>query len=377
MISIKKKLGVVLKWFLRIVLLFAILVVLVVNFYPSFGGKPSEISISEMEKALNYKNGKFTNLQEVKEDFSWDDYKKMFRKMIKGNPNKKPKQSLPVVKWTKEQLKELKNEETTAVWYGHSTFYLKMNGKNILIDPMFGDYPAPVPYIINKRFNYELPIAIADLPAIDVVLLSHDHYDHLDYGSIKKIKDKTKQFIVPLGVGGHLEKWGVAKEKITELYWHESLKVNDVLFTATPAQHFSGRGLTDKMATLWSSWVITGKHNIYFSGDSGYFDGFKKIGETYGPFDVTMMECGQYDELWDDIHMFPEQTAQAHLDVKGNMLIPIHWGGFTLANHDWNNPIKRLAKTCKEKNINLATPIIGEKINIGGNQQFSDWWKNE
>ncbi|PCJ94511.1 MAG: hypothetical protein COA50_12175 [Flavobacteriaceae bacterium] len=375
--KLKKILKKIVYWLFRIALLFGIFLILVVNFYPSFGGNPNKESMNKMKSVPNYKDGKFSNIEKVKEDFSWDDYKKMFGKMIKGNPNRKPNKSLPVLKWNKSELEALKKEETTAVWYGHSTFFLKMNGKNILIDPMFGDYPAPVPYIINKRFIDTLPIAIADLPTIDVILLSHDHYDHLDYGSIKKLKNKTKQFIVPLGVGGHLEKWGVPKSKITELYWHESIKVDDIVFTATPAQHFSGRGLRDKMATLWSSWVITGQHNIFFSGDSGYFNGFKEIGEKYGPFDVCMMECGQYDELWADIHMFPEQTVQAHIDVKGDMLIPIHWGGFALATHDWDGPIKRLSKVSKEKNINLATPIIGEKIIIGGNQQFSDWWKDK
>ncbi|NJB72671.1 L-ascorbate metabolism protein UlaG (beta-lactamase superfamily) [Saonia flava] len=356
-------------------LMLGLITVLFVNFHPVFGGESKGEILEKMKETPNYSNGKFTNLYPTKNDFSWDDYKKIFGKMFKGNPNKKPSKSLPVIKWDKSQLDELRDSETSLVWYGHSAFYLKMNGKNILIDPMFGDYPSPVPYIMPKRFNDTLPIAIEDLPEIDIIIFSHDHYDHLDYGSIKRLKGKTKKFIVPLGLGAHLKKWGVEESKISELYWEDSITVADITFTCTPAQHFSGRGLLDKMSTLWCSWVIDGKHKLFFSGDSGYFEGFKKIGKEHGPFDVCMMECGQYDELWKDIHMMPEETAQAHLDLKGNMLIPIHWGGFTLSNHDWDDPVQRLYKASMEKNINLSTPIIGEKIIVGKEQQFSDWWK--
>lgn len=251
-----------------------------------------------------------------------------------------------------------------------------MDGLNILIDPMFGDYPSPLPYLTGKRFNDTLPIAVTDLPQIDVIILSHDHYDHLDYNSILELKEKTKRFLVPLGLRSHLESWGVDSKKITELDWFGDQKIGNITFRCTPAQHFSGRGISDKMSTLWCSWVISGKQNIYFSGDSGYFDGFKEIGEKFGPFDACLMECGQYDSLWSDIHMFPEQTGQAHLDLNGKTLIPIHWGGFTLANHDWDDSILRLSKFCKTNNITLATPKIGEAILIGENTDYDSWWNN-
>lgn len=360
---------------LGIVLLLTLITVVVINFHPAFGAKSTGARWVKMQNSPNHKEGIFKNLNPVNIDYSWDLTKKIIRKQVKGNPNKVPKEQFPFRKWTKDEVQAIEDSLTTMVWYGHSAFYLKMNKKNILIDPMFGDYPSPIPYIMKKRFNDTLPIAIANLPIIDVILLSHDHYDHLDYNSILELKDKTKQFIVPLGVGAHLEKWGVSVEKITELDWYEDMVIDEITFICTPAQHFSGRGLNDKFNTLWSSWVIDGKHKLFFSGDSGYFDGFKTIGDKYGPFDLCMIECGQYDELWDDIHMFPEQTAQAHLDLKGNMLIPIHWGGFTLANHSWDTPIKDLATACKEQNINLATPIIGAEIVLGEKQEFSNWWE--
>lgn len=356
-------------------LIITIVGVVVINYYPSFGGKPTGERLKRMQNSPNNKGGVFVNLTSIKKDYGWEFTKKVIRKQIKGNPNRSPTKSLPFIKWHKEEIQNFEDSITTAIWYGHSAFYLNMNGKNILLDPMFGDYPSPIPYTLNKRFNDTLPITIDDLPMIDIILLSHDHYDHLDYGSILELKNKTNLFFVPLGVGAHLEKWGIEASKIKEFDWYEQITIDEISFVCTPAQHFSGRRITDKFRTLWCSWVIDGKHKIFFSGDSGYFDEFKKIGEKYGPFDACMMECGQYDELWYDIHMFPEQTAQAHLDLKGNTLIPIHWGGFTLASHDWDEPIKRLSKICKDQNINLATPIIGEKIIIGEKQVFTNWWK--
>ena len=372
--KIKKVLKKMLYSILGVLALLTLTIVVLVNFLPSFGAKPSGERLEKIKNSEQYKVDKFSNSGNVKEDFTFEEYRKIFAKMFKGNPKSAPEHALPFQKWTKDEVDNLQDSTATAVWYGHSSFYLKMNGKNILIDPMFGDYPAPLPYLTKKRYNDTLPIAIADLPQIDVIILSHDHYDHLDYNSILELKDKTKRFLVPLGVGSHLESWGVDKNKIIELDWWENQTIDDITFRCTPSQHFSGRGLTDKQSTLWSSWVIEGKQKIYFSGDSGYFDGFKEIGAKYGPFDVCLMECGQYDELWPDIHMFPEQTGQAHLDLKGKTLIPIHWGGFTLANHNWDDSIKRLVAFSEENNIDLATPQIGEPILIGKQQAFSKWW---
>lgn len=343
---------------------------------PSFGGKPEGDRLAKMQLAPNHTGKRFTNIQKVKEDFTWAEYQEMFTKMIKGNPKRKPNKTLPSIQWTKAEVDALPDTSNTAVWYGHSAFYLKMDGMHILLDPMFGDYPAPAPYLINKRFDYQLPIEIADLPEIDLIVFSHDHYDHLDYGSVKALKDKTKYFLVPLGVGAHLESWGVPAEKITELYWHESKKVGSIDFTCTPAQHFSGRGFADRQQTLWASWVIDGSQKIFFSGDSGYFPGFKEIGEKYGPFDMSFMECGQYDPLWADIHMFPEETAQAAKDIRAKRMMPIHWAGFTLGLHDWDDPIRRVTQAADSLDIEMLTPKIGEAITIGDSTRvYEPWWQ--
>ncbi len=213
------------------------------------------------------------------------------------------------------------------------------------------------------------------LPSIDAILISHDHYDHLDYGSIRQLKDKTKYFFVPLGVGAHLQHWGVEASKITELDWWQSADIDGMTFTATPARHFSGRGLTDRDKTLWASWVIKGQdNNIYFSGDSGYRTHFKQIGEQYGPFDFTMIECGQYNEKWEAIHMMPEQSLQAHIDLQGKMMMPIHWGAFNLAVHPWKEPVERLLKAKKE-DMMIATPVIGESFVLSQALPDARWWE--
>lgn len=349
--------------------------VLVINFYPSFGKKPSTDDQKAYENSTHYSNGKFSNIAQIKEDFTFSDYRAMISKAIKGTERKSPESTLPVKRWNKEELENIDNKQTTAIWYGHSSFLVKMDNKNILLDPMFSDYPAPVPYLMTKRFA-QVPIEVSDLPEIDVVVLSHDHYDHLDYQSILDIKNKTKLFLVPLGVGSHLKSWGVNKDKIIELDWNQSKNIGGINFVCTPSQHFSGRGFSDKMSTLWSSWVIQGSKKLFFSGDSGYFDGFKEIGNAYGPFDVCFMECGQYDTLWSEIHMFPEETGQAHLDLKGDKLVPIHWGGFALANHAWDDSIERLKAFSLAQNITLETPTIGQPIIIGGDNPTSSWWEN-
>ena len=208
------------------------------------------------------------------------------------------------------------------------------------------------------------------------MVISHDHYDHLDYESIKKSKTKVEHFFVPLGVGVHLEAWNIDPAKITEMDWWEETSYKNIQLACTPAQHFSGRKFSNGQSTLWSSWVIKSSSTaLFFSGDSGYAPHFKSIGEKYGPFDFAMMECGQYNKMWPDIHMFPEETAQAGIDVKARALMPIHWGAFKLALHSWTDPIERAAKKAEELNIPLVTPKIGEPILIDElPKPNSVWW---
>ena len=207
------------------------------------------------------------------------------------------------------------------------------------------------------------------------MLISHDHYDHLDYGSIQKLKSKVKMFYVPLGIKAHLTAWGVDENNIKEFDWWESTTLNGIEFVSTPARHFSGRGLTNRNSTLWSSWVLKSKNSsIFFSGDSGYGKHFKEIGKKYGPFDFAMMECGQYNEQWSQIHMSPEETIQATIDVQSKLMMPIHWGAFKLALHSWNDPIIRATKKAVDLNVNISTPKIGESIILNDKIPTEKWW---
>ncbi len=368
------------KMAITIGILIVLLVISVTSFIkisPEFGGKSTKEELLSYNTSRNYKDGKFINLGNIKITMSASDMFKVMKGMLSPTPNTRPDHAIEVKTLDSIAIADY-NAKTRLIWFGHSAFLLQINAKNILIDPMFGDVPAPNPLLGGKRFSNKLPIEIEKLPQIDAVLISHDHYDHLDYGSIQKLKGKVSKFYTPLGVGKHLQEWGIEKERIIELDWWEDAKLDDITFRSTPAQHFSGRGLTDRDSTFWCSWIIASEtENIFFSGDSGYAPHFKEIGEKYGPFDFAMLECGQYDKLWPDVHMFPEQTAQAGLDIRAKKIMPIHWGAFKLAQHSWTDPIERVSKKAKELNIELVSPSIGESIVIDNTTKTNeDWWKN-
>ncbi|MDF2500109.1 MAG: hypothetical protein K0Q77_823 [Anaerosporomusa subterranea] len=299
----------------------------------------------------------------------------ILRDFIKGNPQRKPDKPIPID--TIDALPMQGATQTRVIWFGHSTVLLELEGKRVLLDPMFADSPSPFPLVGGKRFSKVLPIEPKNLPPIDIVILSHDHYDHLDYHSIMRIKDKTRLFCVPSGVGNRLEGWGIDQGKIREFDWWKDLSIAGLTLACTPARHFSGRSLLDRNTTLWCSWVIVGsKTRAFFSGDGGYGPHFEQIGKKYGPFDLTLMECGQYDKRWSAIHMLPEQTVQAHIDVDGKMLLPIHWAAFSLAFHDWTEPIERVIKAAKERKVNITTPKIGEAVIVGSAEYpVSTWWR--
>jgi L-ascorbate metabolism protein UlaG (beta-lactamase superfamily) len=349
--------------------------VLFVNLSPQFGGKHSEADKKRYESSGHYEKGKFSNLIHTALDMDFKSLLSISKDYIKGVPNSEPSFETQIEKVDSISLTK-KDTLSKLIWFGHSAFLLQMDGKNILIDPMLGNVPSPHPWLGKGRYQKELPIEIAQLPSIDAIIISHDHYDHLDYGSIQKLKAKTKSFYVPLGVGAHFEAWGIPNEHIHEFNWWDEGKIDDIKIAFTPSRHFSGRGLGDRFSTLWGSWVIKGsKDNIYFSGDGGYGPHFKEIGEKYGPFDFAMMECGQYNEKWADIHMMPEETAQAALDVKTELFMPIHWGSFTLALHAWTDPVERVLAKSSELGQAIYVPKIGQEIIIGHKpKQLNKWW---
>lgn len=288
-----------------------------------------------------------------------------------------PTDAIPMATLTKEILTS--SNEDAVFKLGHSSVLLRIDGEFILLDPVFSERAFPVQWMGPKRFH-QAPISIEDLPHISAVVISHDHYDHLDKNAIKQLASKVDHFITPLKVGEHLIEWGVENQKIIELDWWQQTNVKGVKIVATPSQHFSGRSLADRDETLWASWVIQGWENkVFFSGDSGYFSGFKTIGDKYGPFDITLVETGAYDKLWSEIHMMPEQSLQAHIDLNGRVMIPIHNGTFDLALHDWFAPLESIFELANANDVQLATPIFGETflINQAKNtrQPATTWWR--
>lgn len=286
-----------------------------------------------------------------------------------------PEDPLPVEFTEKVDLSGFSDTTISVTWFGHSTVLISIEGRTVLFDPMFSESAAPIPYL-GQRFPVEREFNINALPALDAVVISHDHYDHLDHESVAALAEKSKRFFVPLGVGAHLESWRIPPGKITELDWWESFEFAGLTFSATPARHFSGRGLPASNSTLWASWVIVGeKRRVFFSGDSGYFPGFKKIGERFGPFDLCMIECGQYSENWPEVHMAPEESVRANVDLAGALLMPIHWGAFDLSLHAWNEPPQRMLAAAQQQNARVALPKIGQTFTVDSPPQ-ERWWES-
>lgn len=291
---------------------------------------------------------------------------------LKGAPNRQPSKALPEVKPDLQEFLE-PSEDIKVIWLGHSTFLLNLSGKIILVDPVFANTAAPVSFMV-KRFQPTV-LTLEELPKVDFILISHDHYDHLDMQSMKFFAKKDITFLMPLGVSAHLLRWGVNPKNILEFDWWDSKNLNGIEFVATPAQHFSGRSPFNENKTLWASWVIrSGKNNIYFSGDSGYDTHFKDIGDKYGPFDIAFIENGQYNKKWHPVHVLPEESVQAYFDLKAKRFFPIHWGMFVLSVHTWRDPVDNLLRLSKERGVNIVTPKIGQLVSVNDNYQNIEWW---
>lgn len=318
-------------------------------------------------------DGKFQNAIPTQAmSFTWQ-AKVMWRFMTEKSPESAPNQRQEVQSLTADDLQKAPD---LSLWrLGHSTVLLKLEGKFWLTDPVFAERSSPVGFAGPKRFHAP-PIGRDALPEIEAVILSHDHYDHLDRDTVLAIEPKVKHFLTPLGVGNRLIAWGVPSEKVQQFDWWEETTIGAVRLVATPAQHFSGRSLTDRNSTLWASWaLLTPETRLFFGGDGGYFDGFKTIGERLGPFDLTLLENGAYNEDWPDIHMQPEQTVQAHQDLRGRQLVPIHNSTFDLALHAWTEPLERITELTKQRNVSLSTPRIGERLDIRQPASGLAWWR--
>ena len=359
------------KYLFCILIILSFLIFIFLNFSPVFGASPDKNSKIIIENSKNFIAGKFLNLKsDYKNTSSFSDSSvknTTLMSLLSPPKDKNPIAPLPTIQFQGDTLTEGK-----FVWLGHSTLLMNIEGLIVMTDPVF-NRASPVP-IFGKPFAYEQPINIGDLPKVDVVIISHDHYDHLDAKAIKDLSQSVDRFLVPLGVKAHLERWGVDANRINELDWHDSEDYKNIKFTLTPAQHFSGRGLTNRNSTLWGSWIVSSERiRAYFSGDGGYSETFKELGERYGPFDIAFIENGAYNTDWSQVHMFPHETVQANIDLKSNVLFPIHWSKFDLAFHPWDEPIIRITKEAKKRNINIATPMIGEVFDLT-NLPKNPWW---
>lgn len=328
--------------------------------------------------ASQYKDGKFHNVHAFEQPGLLKTLEIAKRYFTEPAVDKVPTKTIPLQSLSRQQLDALPDNDMHFVKLGHSSILLKVYGEYWLLDPVFSQRASPFSFLGPKRFH-QTPISIAELPPIAKVLISHNHYDHLDKVSIKQLSAKTSQFLVPMGVETDLQKWGVAADKIQRFDWWQEQAIEQGLIAFTPTQHFSGRGIGDGNTTLWGSWVIkTQAGSVYFSGDSGYFDGFKQIGSKYGPFDISFIETGAYDNDWAHIHMTPEQSVQAHLDVKSEVMVPVHNGTFDLAFHAWYEPLERVSAAAKQADTALLTPEFGQVVSMSQLHRSvahnSYWW---
>ncbi len=335
-------------------------------FYPSVG----KLSDEQEKKSFSEKTGLFYNDQFHNEN----EVSLMTGEGYPSSPRKKPGTKIKAE--TPELLSDPEEDALAFTWIGHSSFLLQLGTKNILVDPVLGDVSSPVSFAGPHRFS-EVPITVSQMPEVDVLLLSHDHYDHMDYGTIRDIRSKVKLFIVPLGVDAILRGWGVEADKICALDWWESTEIEGTVITLTPSQHFTGRNPLKRNITLWGGYYMDdGKHKVYYTGDGGYYDVFGRVREKLGAPDLMIAECGQYDPAWAGVHMFPEEVVKATADAGAKWLIPVHWGTFCICNHAWDDSIIRVTEKSKEEGVNIATPRIGQTVNYDLIDSFHEsWWE--
>jgi L-ascorbate metabolism protein UlaG (beta-lactamase superfamily) len=362
--------------FFSLIILFGITVKVFFSFAPQVGGKVKGERLKKIRESANYKDNRFHNPVQTNMDMTFSTMLKIAGKMLSAGSTNEPGDVIQTIPFDKEKFNKFPEDDLVITWFGHSSLLIKMEGLVFLIDPVFSERASMFSFIGPKRFNYSNYVKVEELPPLDAIILTHDHYDHLDYETMSKLKGKVNKFFVPLGVGAHLEHWGYSAKLIQEMDWWESINVTENLeLICTPARHFSGRGFT-RFETLWCSWVLAGqKQKIYLGGDSGYYPGFRQIGDKYGPFDIAFIESGAYNENWKEIHIFPEDAVQAHLDLKGSVLMPIHWGKFNLAMHHWKEPVQRLLKTASKKKVKVVTPEIGQVFSLNKELPDGKWWE--
>ncbi|MEV1007406.1 MBL fold metallo-hydrolase [Streptomyces sp. NPDC049881] len=346
-----------------------------------FGAEPTGERLARVERSPQYRDGAFRN-ERTAATGSPRSTVPLLRDLLRraDRVRRKPAGRMPVAPTTAADLERPPASGLRLTWAGHAGVVVDIDGHRLLFDPVWGERCSPVSFAGPKRLH-PAPLPLDRLGHVDAVVISHDHYDHLDMPTVKGLLARDTVFAVPLGVGAHLEFWGVPPERIVELDWWESATVGGLTLTATPGQHFCGRGLRNQGRTLWASWAVTGPdHRVFHSGDTGYFPGFAEIGSRLGPFDATMMQIGAYSsEYWPDIHMTPEEGIQAHVDLSGGtprgVFLPIHWGTFTLSLHPWDEPAERTVAEARQRGVTVALPRPGESFEPAVRVPTENWWQ--
>ncbi|MFE7609687.1 MBL fold metallo-hydrolase [Streptomyces celluloflavus] len=360
----------------------------------SFGAEPTGERLARMRRSPQFVDGQFRNPVPTRQLLQGSALP-MVRSQLsrEARLRRAPVGPVPVYRRTAADWGRPPASGLRLTWMGHSSVLAEIDGQRVLFDPVWGERCSPFTWAGPKRLH-PVPVALDALPPVDIVVISHDHYDHLDMPTIQALTGTGAAFVVPLGVGADLEFWGVPPERITELDWHESTRLAGLTLTATPAQHFCGRGLRGPQHTLWASWVVAGsEHRIYHSGDTGYFAGFAEIAAAHGPFDATMIQIGAYSDFWPrnhtgdtphpgawpDVHMNPDQGVRAHLDLQGGkpdgLLLPIHWGTFRLALHPWAEPAEWTLSAAHKAGVVTAAPRPGEPFEPADQPAVDPWWR--
>lgn len=340
---------------------------------PRFGAAPSGKRLERIKNSPHYRDGQFQNVSHTPPLADGATYLGVIKKFFfTKKVRNKPSRPLPSVR---TDLKKLPPAENVVVWFGHSSYFLQVDGKKMLVDPVFSGAASPVSFTTRSFAGSDI-YTPDDFPEIDILFLSHDHWDHLDYRTILKLKPKVRQVITGLGTGAHLKRWGFPNDIIVELDWNETYDLGSgFIVQTTTARHFSGRGFKRNQA-LWMAFLLqTPKRKIYLGGDSGYDRHFADIGKRFGPIDLAVLECGQYNQDWKYIHMLPHEIILAAQQLGAKALLPVHWGKFALSVHPWDEPIEIVSENAKKAGLPLWTPMIGEKVNLDSPQVFDDWWK--
>lgn len=351
------------RFFVAVLLLAAVLLIIALystEWLVSLGGRVTGARLERVRHSPQYRDGRFWNRE--KSTAARASNREMLKHQFFGEEQREPASPIEVVSRTKRDYATPPASGLRATWIGWASVLVEIDGKIVMTDPVFSERCSPSTLVGPKRFHAP-PLPLEELPHVDAVVISHDHYDHLDMNTVRFLAPRGTHFFVPLGIGAHLERWKVPAAQIHELDWRESASLNGLTLTATPARHYSGRDPRHNNETLWASWVIAGaRHRVFFSGDSGYTPQFADIGREYGPFDLTLIKIGASDPTWEEIHMKPEDAIRTHQDVRGRVLLPVHWATFNLAFHAWSDPRDRAIAAAKKAGVEIVVPRPGEFV---------------